>query len=93
MPHWLAGGSGLVGGMAGNRRDRRAPGERLGMKTAPQEAAALAAEVRLAEAAKAARLRALRLAKEAADRAATPVPVPRRHGAATARPARGKTAK
>jgi hypothetical protein len=65
----------------------------FGVKTAWQDTVAHTEEMRLAEAAKAARLRALRLAKEAADRAATPVAVPRRTDSSTARPGRGKTAK
>jgi len=73
--------------MAAGRRDRRSPG----MKKVPSETAARAEEARVAEAAKTARLRALRLAKEAADRAATPEAGPSRRVGAT-RPPRANAA-
>jgi len=76
--------------MAGSKRDRRSPAERLGMKTVPRETAAYAEKARVAEAEKTARLRALRLAKEAADRAATPSarPTQRAGGGSTRPPSR-----
>jgi len=49
--------------MAGDRRDRRTPQKRLGMKALSRETAARIEEERDAEVAKTARLRALRLAK------------------------------
>jgi hypothetical protein len=57
--------------MAAGRRDRRSPGERFGINAVPHEVATRVEDARTSEAAKTARLRALRLAKETADRAAT----------------------
>ena len=54
--------------------DRRA---QSGKTTPSREATAKAEERRVAETTKIARLRALRLAKEAADRDALPAPLPR----------------
>ncbi len=88
MPRRLVGATGQVGGMAGGKRVLRSPGT----KTVPSETTVRAAEARVAEAAKTARLRALRLANEAADRAATPETGPRREGAAT-RPPRANAAR
>jgi hypothetical protein len=54
--------------MAKDRRVRRSVEERFRMKTPSRETAARSAEERASEIAKTARLRELRLAKEAADR-------------------------
>ena len=55
-------------GAAGDKRRRRVAEEQSGMKTPLRVTAAKFDEARAAEVAKTARLRALRLAKEAADR-------------------------
>jgi len=55
-------------GAAGDKRRRRVAEEQYGMKTPLRVTAAKFDEARAAEVAKTARLRALRLAKEAADR-------------------------
>jgi hypothetical protein len=54
--------------MAGDRRGRRAAEEQFRIKTPSHETAAKSEEARTAEPAKTTRLRALRLAKEAANR-------------------------
>jgi hypothetical protein len=62
------------------------------MKKVPSETAVRAEEARVAEAAKTARLRALRLAKEAADRAATLEAGPSRRVGGAIRPPRANAA-
>ena len=64
----LRGAIGRTDGMAGDRRSRRPAEEQFRIKTPSRETAAKSEEARAAEAAKTTRLRALRLAKEAADR-------------------------
>ena len=61
-------------GIAADRSEQREVGR---MKTPSRETAAKFEDARAAEAAKTARLRTLRLAKEAADRDARPRPAPR----------------
>jgi hypothetical protein len=79
----LRGAIGRADGMAANRRSRRRAEEQFKMKTPSREIAAKSEDARAAEAAKITRLRALRLAKEAADRdaqqRARPRPTARAH--------------
>jgi hypothetical protein len=79
--------------MAGGRRDRRPPEERFGRKVPSRETAARAEEARVAEAAKTARLRALRLAKETADRDAAQTAAPTPHRDSSTLPRRASAAR
>ena len=93
MAQRLAAAIGRSGGMAGDRRDRRAPRVQSGIKALSAEAAARVEETRVAEAAKTVRLRALRLAKEAGDRAAAQRAAPIRQRGGATRPRRTDAAK
>jgi hypothetical protein len=89
----LAAAIGRSGEMAGGRRDRRPPDVRSGVKALSRVAAAHVEEARVAEAAKTARLRALRLAKEASDRAAAQRVAPTQQRDGAIRPRRADAAR
>lgn len=78
--------------MAGGKRDRRPAQDRSGKRAPPSETVVRAEQERAAEAAKTARLRALRLAKESADRDAARNAAPSPHRDGATRPRRANAA-